>query len=100
MPLFVTRGSARPPWTVASAAAREGSLFMAASLVRVTARQSVVAAHGERRRQRQERKDRIAAFAIEVSVALASGRAAMDSAEQAAGRALNSMLGMGLASRR
>ena len=69
---------------------------MVASQVRVSARRSVVDAHSERRRQRQEREDRIAALAIEVSVALASGRAAMDSAEQAAGRALNGMLGMGL----
>lgn len=69
---------------------------MVASQVRVAARRNVVEAQSERRRQRQEREDRIAALAIEVSVALASGRAAMESAEQAAGRALNGMLGMGL----
>ncbi len=69
---------------------------MVASQVRVAARRNVVEAQSERRRQRQEREDQIAALAIEVSVALASGRAAMDSAEQAAGRALNGMLGMGL----
>lgn len=69
---------------------------MAASQVRVTARRSVVAAHSERRRQRQEREDQIAALAIEVSVALVSGRAAMDDAERTAGKALNSMMGMGL----
>lgn len=69
---------------------------MVASKVRVAARRTVVDAHAERRRQRQEREDRIAALAIEVNVALASGRAALDKAEQAAGQALSQMLVMGL----
>ncbi len=70
--------------------------MMASSQVRVAARRSVVDAQAERRRQRQEREDAIAALAIEVNVALASGRAAMDKAELAAGRALCRMLAMGL----
>ena len=69
---------------------------MSSSQVRVAARRSVVDAQAERRRQRQEREDTIAALAIEVNVALASGRAAMNKAELAAGRALCRMLAMGL----
>lgn len=69
---------------------------MVASRVRVAARRSVVDAHIERRRQRREREERIAALAIEVNVALASGRAAMDKAESAAGQALNKMLDLGV----
>lgn len=69
---------------------------MVASQVRVAARRSVVDAHSQRRKQRQEREDRIAALAIEVTVALASGRAAMDKAELAAGRAVNQMCDLGL----
>ena len=69
---------------------------MVASQVRVAARRNVVDAHIERRRQRREREERIAALAIEVNVALASGRAAMDKAELAAGQALTKMLDMGV----
>lgn len=69
---------------------------MVASQVRVAARRSVVDAHIERRRQRREREERIAALAIEVNVALASGRAAMDKAELAAGQALTKMLDLGV----
>lgn len=69
---------------------------MSSSQVRVAARRSVVDAQAERRRQRQEREDTIAALAIEVNVALASGRAAMDKAEQTAGEALCRMIAMGL----
>ncbi len=70
--------------------------MMASSQVRVAARRSVVDAQAERRRQRQEREDAIAALAIEVNVALASGRAALDKAEQTAGEALCRMLAMGV----
>ena len=51
---------------------------MVASQARVAARRSVVDARVERRREQQEREDQIAAVAIEVSVALASGREATD----------------------
>ena len=44
----------------------------------------------------REREERIAALAIEVNVALASGRAAMEGAESAAGQALNKMLDLGV----
>ena len=69
---------------------------MTASRVRVAARRSVVDAQAERRRQRQEREDRIATLAIEVNVTLASGRAALNKAEVAAGMALAQMLAMGM----
>ena len=69
---------------------------MVASQARVAARRSVVDARVERRRAQREREDQIAAVAIEVGVALASGREATAKAELAAGRALNRMLGMGL----
>ena len=68
---------------------------MTASAARVAARRNVMDAHSQRRRLRQEREDRLAALAVEVNVALATGRAAMDKAERAAGQALNQMLAMG-----
>lgn len=69
---------------------------MVAGQIRVAARRSVVDAQAERRRLRQEREDRIAALAIEVNVALASGRTAMARAEQVAGQALGQMFDLGL----
>lgn len=69
---------------------------MVASRVRVAARRSVVDAQAERRRLRREREDRIAALAIEVNVALASGRAAMAKAELDAAHALTELLALGL----
>ena len=75
---------------------QEGAKPMTASRVRVAARRSVVDAQAERRRQRQEREDQIAALAIEVNVTLASGRAALNKAEVAAGMALAQMLAMGM----
>ncbi len=75
---------------------QEGAKPMTASRVRVAARRSVVDAQAERRRQRREREDRIAALAIEVNVTLASGRAALNKAEAAAGMALAQMLAMGM----
>ena len=68
---------------------------MVASAARVAARRNVMDAHSQRRRLRQEREDRLAALAVEVNVALATGRAAMQKAERAAGQALNQMLAMG-----
>lgn len=64
--------------------------------VRVAARRSVVDAHAERRRRRQELEDQVAGLAIEVNVALASGRAALGKAELDAGRALNKMFELGM----
>ena len=68
---------------------------MVASAARVAARRNVMDAHNQRRRLRQGREDRLAALAVEVNVALATGRAAMQKAERTAGQALNKMLGMG-----
>lgn len=69
---------------------------MVASTVRVAARRGVMDAHNERRRLRQERESQLAALAVEVSVALATGRAAIERAELSAGQALDRMLGMGI----
>lgn len=69
---------------------------MASSQVRAAARRSVVEAQADRRRHRKEREDKIAALTIEVNMAPASRRAAIDSAELRAGRALGQMFAMGL----
>lgn len=68
---------------------------MTASAARVAARRNVMDAHSQRRRLRQEREDRLAALAVQVNVALATGQAAMQKAERTAGQALDKMLEMG-----
>ena len=70
-------------------------IVMTASAARVAARRNVMDAHSQRRRLRQEREDRLAALAVQVNVALATGQAAMQKAERTAGQALDKMLEMG-----
>ena len=82
-------------WDVVSNPAKEGNV-MVASAARVAARRNVMDAHSRRRRLRQEREDQLAALAVEVNVALATGRAALQKAQRAAGQALDQMLRMGV----
>ena len=76
---------------------------MTKSDARVTVRRAVLDAQTQRRRARREREDRISALAVEVSVTLASGqaalgagRAALAQAEVTAGHAIEEMIAMGL----
>ena len=63
---------------------------------RVAARRAVLDAQAERRRARQEREEQLMALAVAVNVALATGQAALEKAELAAGQALEEMTGMGV----
>ena len=76
---------------------------MTKSAAKVAVRRAVLEAQTQRRRARREREDRISGLAVEVSVTLASGqaaltagRAALAQAEITAGHAVEEMIAMGL----
>ena len=65
---------------------------MSKSQDRVEARRAIQERAIARRREREQQDERIAKFALEVSVALREGRRAVEAAERRAGLALSLML--------
>jgi hypothetical protein len=65
---------------------------MSKSQDRVEARRAIQERAVARRREREQQDDRIAELALEVNVALRTGRRALEDAELSAGRALTRMI--------